>query len=60
MMKYLKIRLGERTTVVGSVLSFALIGGSFLVPYEYGDVAETMRAVAIPIFIALFLWEDKE
>lgn len=60
MMRYLRARMGERTTAIGSVLSFGLILLSFLVPPDRGDIADTMRGIAVPLFVALFLWEDRK
>ena len=59
MIKYLKARCGEQSTLWGVAGSLALIVGSFFIPYEYGDVAGTMRGVAMPLFVGLFLYEDK-
>jgi hypothetical protein len=57
--KYIKARCGERSTFWGVVGSLALIVGSFFVPYEYSDVANTMRGIAMPLFVGMFLMEDK-
>ena len=58
MMKYLQERVGERSTVIGFVMSLALVIGSFFVPVERGDIADTMRAIAVPLMVGMFLWKD--
>jgi ABC-type uncharacterized transport system permease subunit len=60
MMKYIRARLGEHTTIAGVVISLGLIAWSFALPLDRADIADVMRGIAIPIFVALFLWEDKK
>lgn len=59
MMKYLRARMGEHSTIAGTFLSAACIALSFVLPPDRGDIADTLRALAVPIFVALFLLEDK-
>jgi hypothetical protein len=58
MMNYLRCRLGERSTAIGTVASLALIVASFFVHPERADIADTMRAVAVPLFAGFFFWRD--
>lgn len=58
MMQYLKGKLGERSTIIGFGLSLALVVGSFFVPVERGDIADTLRAIAVPVLVGLFLYRD--
>jgi hypothetical protein len=59
MMRYLQARLGERSTIYGFIGAVALLILSFFVPVERGDIADVMRALAIPIAVGLFLWRDE-
>ncbi len=59
MMKYLRARMGEHSTIVGICLAAGCIAWSFVLPPDRGDIADTLRALAVPIFVALFLWEEK-
>jgi hypothetical protein len=51
--------MGEHSTLVGICLAAGCIAWSFVLPPDRGDIADTLRALAVPIFVALFLWEDK-
>lgn len=59
MIKYIKARCGERSTKWGLAASLALLLGSFFVPYEYAEIGDSMRQIAIPLFVGMFLMEDK-
>jgi ABC-type transport system involved in cytochrome c biogenesis permease subunit len=58
MMAWLRSKLGERSTHYGTLLSLALIIGSFFINPERADIADTMRAVAVPLFAGFFFWKD--
>jgi hypothetical protein len=60
MMRYLKHKFGEHSTIAGSILCFALIVASFFVHPERADIADTMRAIAVPLFAGFFFWKDEK
>jgi hypothetical protein len=60
MMHYLRLRLGERSTAYGTALSLALIVASFFVHPERADIADTMRAIAVPLFAGFFFYRDEK
>jgi hypothetical protein len=60
MMRYLKHKFGEHSTIAGTILSLAVLIGSFFVPAERADIANVMQALAVPLFAGFFFWKDEK